>query len=138
MVSREEMIKHIMHDPFMNAYFDAFVFTEEERLDEEYAEWCEDNDIQDQGWSIYDLSTDTLLQILKDCRRFMLGCEKFGYDLDAWGLANAGHDFWLTRNHHGTGFWDRKREDGEELTDLAQQFPEVSGFVLDNGQIGIE
>jgi hypothetical protein len=22
-------------------------------------------------------------------------------------IAQAGHDFWLTRNGHGTGFWDR-------------------------------
>jgi hypothetical protein len=23
-------------------------------------------------------------------------------------IEQAGHDFWLTRNGHGTGFWDRK------------------------------
>jgi hypothetical protein len=24
------------------------------------------------------------------------------------GMGAAGHDFWLTRNHHGAGFWDRE------------------------------
>lgn len=29
----------------------------------------------------------------------------------------AGHDFWLTRNGHGAGFWDRPKIYGEELAD---------------------
>lgn len=33
------------------------------------------------------------------------------------------HDFHLTRNHHGAGFWDRGLgELGDRLTDLAQSF----------------
>lgn len=34
--------------------------------------------------------------------------------------AQAGHDFWLTRNHHGSGFWDRGLgEVGKQLTQAA-------------------
>lgn len=33
---------------------------------------------------------------------------------------NLGHDFALTRNHHGSGFWDRGLGDlGDKLTDAA-------------------
>jgi len=35
------------------------------------------------------------------------------------------HDFWLTRNGHGAGFWDGDYENGDVLTALAKEFPEV-------------
>lgn len=49
----------------------------------------------------------------------------------------AASDFWLTRNGHGSGFWDGKRTDdasipdefddaGDQLTSLAKQFGEVT------------
>jgi len=42
----------------------------------------------------------------------------------------AAHDFWLTRNHHGAGFWDKGDRYGEaeslELTEIAQKFKEVN------------
>lgn len=41
--------------------------------------------------------------------------------------ARLGHDFWLTRRHHGTGFWDRTELDGplgRQLTEAAQRFSE--------------
>lgn len=37
----------------------------------------------------------------------------------SWG--SAGHDFWLTRNGHGAGFWDRGLGDvGEKLSAAAR------------------
>jgi hypothetical protein len=32
------------------------------------------------------------------------GGVRCGPDFDEWG--HAGHDFWLTRNGHGAGYWD--------------------------------
>jgi hypothetical protein len=47
-----------------------------------------------------------------------------------------GHDFWLTRNHHGAGFWDRGLGDaGKILTTLAQGYREVSLFATADGQV---
>ena len=41
----------------------------------------------------------------------------------------AGHDFALTRNRHGAGFWDRGLgEAGDVLTDLAHSFGEATLF----------
>lgn len=48
----------------------------------------------------------------------------------------VGHDFWLTRNGHGTGFWDRGLgKVGEQLTQLAKQFGEFELYVDDDGYI---
>ena len=41
--------------------------------------------------------------------------------------ARLGHDFWLTRGRHGTGFWDRTELNGalgKQLTEAAQRFSE--------------
>lgn len=51
-------------------------------------------------------------------------------------LEQAGHDFILTRNHHGAGFWDRGYGDaGDELTKFAHTFGELSVYVDDAGRL---
>lgn len=58
--------------------------------------------------------------------------------LDNSGISaeQIGHDFWLTRNHHGAGFWDRGLgELGELLTELSQTFNDVDLYIGDDGQI---
>lgn len=58
--------------------------------------------------------------------------------IEAAGLDDeqVGHDFWLTRNHHGAGFWDRNLgEWGEKLTKAAHSFGEVDLYVGDDGRV---
>ena len=60
-------------------------------------------------YSVDDLAPETLKQIEEDCTAFQ---ETNADVLTAWyecgqTLENAGHDFWLTRNRHGAGCWDR-------------------------------
>lgn len=52
------------------------------------------------------------------------------------GEERAGHDFWLTRNGHGAGFWDRGLEDlGDRLSDAAQVYSGVDLYPGDDGLI---
>jgi len=47
-----------------------------------------------------------------------------------------GHDFWLTRNHHGAGFWDRGLgEIGQKLTKVCHSYGEIDLYVSDNGKV---
>lgn len=48
-----------------------------------------------------------------------------------------GYDFWLTRNHHGTGFWDRgfSQDLGSKLTNAAHKCGERSLYIGDDNQI---
>lgn len=56
-------------------------------------------------------------------------------DLKGLQLEQIGHDFILTRNHHGTGFWDRGLgERGDRLTEATYPCGEVHAFVTDSGQ----
>lgn len=57
-------------------------------------------------------------------------------DLARLDLEQIGHDFCLTRNHHGAGFWDRGiGAAGTRLTDLAQSFGESDLYIGDDGLI---
>lgn len=38
------------------------------------------------------------------------------------------HDFFLTRNGHGAGFWDGDYERGDELTTITKSFGEDYGY----------
>jgi hypothetical protein len=69
----------------------------------------------------------------KSLEKAQTDCVRFQSDNKALLIAsgmddkNAGHNFWLTRNGHGTGFWDRDLPDdtGEKLTLAAKEFGEV-------------
>ena len=52
-------------------------------------------------------------------------------------LARAGHDFWLTRNGHGAGYWDGDWPEpaATRLTDAAQACGEVDLYTGDDGTI---
>ncbi len=51
----------------------------------------------------------------------------------------AGHDFWLTQNGHGAGFWDGDWPTyGETLIEKAKCYPELHLYIDENGQVGVE
>lgn len=61
-----------------------------------------------------------------DIDRFV---EKAGALLDGMDETQIGHDFWLTRNGHGAGFWDRGLgKIGDELTKICKEFREMNVF----------
>lgn len=71
--------------------------------------------------------TKTVADARKDCADFVT---EAGPLLSEWTADQAGHDFWLTRNGHGTGFWDRGLGAvGDVLTDIAQSFGSEDAYV---------
>ena len=69
-----------------------------------------------------------------DCKRFI---ELADDALDGADPERAGHDFWLTRNGHGAGFWDGDWSEavGKRLTEISHKFPTVDPYVGDDGLI---
>lgn len=58
------------------------------------------------------------------CRGFLDDARSLIEDEPGMDLARAGHDFYLTHNGHGAGFWDGDwPEHGDRLTELASQYP---------------
>lgn len=97
--------------------------------------WASTDDMDmplDSQYSIHDIAPGTRELMEQECLAFL---EKAG-DTIGMSVASAGHDFWLTRNHHGAGFWDGDwPEHGETLTEIAQEFGECYLYVGDDGKI---
>ena len=58
------------------------------------------------------------------------------------GAGSIGHDFWLTRNGHGAGFWDRftrgvGQSFGNHLTEKARPYGESYLYAGDDGRLYI-
>jgi hypothetical protein len=93
----------------------------------------------DANYSIDDIAPEALAGMAEDCRKFQ---EQFGVPAynrgDYTDEEMAGHDFWLTRNGHGAGFWDRSELDEatrKKYTDAAHGFGECNLYVGDDGKI---
>ena len=58
-------------------------------------------------------------------------CDRHGAILADYDPSAVGHDLWLTRQHHGAGYWDGDyREDhGEILTAYAHSLGEATCYV---------
>lgn len=88
-----------------------------------------------ENYDITDISKETLQVIVKDCGLFQAKSHEL---ITVQSIEQSGHDFWLTRNGHGAGFWDRGLGDiGEVLTKLSNEFGECTLYVGDDGRIYI-
>jgi hypothetical protein len=89
----------------------------------------------DANYGIMDIADETLQKMIDDCNKFR---EQNKELLELSGLSDeyAGHDFWLTRNGHGAGYWDRGSEDVfDQLTVACDKWPEIDLYVGDDGKI---
>jgi hypothetical protein len=97
----------------------------------------------DKNYTADDLAPEAREQMLADVVAFLQGCwgdtwEEFSIDLTGIEPEQIGHDFWLTRNHHGAGFWDRGLgEAGDKLTTFAHTFGDCHLYVEDDGLLYI-
>jgi len=88
-----------------------------------------------------DISQDTLNWMITDCKKFqndnaediVKRDDTLKYTCEEY----AGHDFWLTRNGHGAGFWDGDWPEkvGERLTKASKEYGECHLYVGDDGKI---
>lgn len=94
----------------------------------------------DDNYTADDLATGVVDQMRAECQAFI---DANLADLNTWDHPRysveemGAHDFWLTRNHHGAGFWDGDWEDevGARLTEAAHAAGQRSLYVGDDGKI---
>lgn len=93
-------------------------------------------------YSDNELAGETIARFVGDCTKFENACEQFPeFDAVRNGFPNRpsaiAHDFWLTRNGHGAGFWDGDYPEpiATKLTDLAKSFGECDLYIGDDGRI---
>lgn len=87
----------------------------------------------DENYDLEDISKSCLAKMREDVADFLQECR----DLIGDDFAQAGHDFWLTRNGHGAGFWDGDwpEEDGKKLTSVSKGYGSFDLYVGDDGLI---
>ena len=128
MKTLEQVLCGDYFDDFVDAYFEAVYFT--------------DTGEEDQPSVDVVLATETYREGVADCRAFVaLATQAGALDItDLRQMTMAGHDFWLTRNGHGTGFWDRTDDvygpgNGEVLTQLAEKAGTAETYEGDDGRL---
>jgi hypothetical protein len=87
----------------------------------------------DDGYGPDDIAPETVAAFYEDCEAFATANAD---DLATMSPEQAGHDFWLTQNRHGAGFWDRGLGAvGDRLTAAAHAYGSVDLYVGDDGKV---
>lgn len=116
-------------DAFTTAYIEAILFSENDESTPSGGEPLNKN------YSAEDIAPEAMVKIKEDCEKFQKDNASILDPLPQKEIRRAGHDFWLTRNHHGAGFWDGDwPEHGEALTASARQYIQLDIY-LHEGKI---
>ena len=88
----------------------------------------------DRNYSREDIDADALKAMRAEVDDFLAHLPA---GTDEFDDGQLGHDFWLTRNRHGAGFWDGDWPEklGRELTDRAHGYGDAGLYVGDDGRI---
>lgn len=121
--------------PFVRAYAEAALWSS-----------VDDNgNPLDDNRDVLDFAPETLRRMIQDCHVFQLANRA---DLETrvstsgnWTADELnGYDLWLTRNGHGTGYWDRSDQFDdadvwERLSESARRMGTVDLYVGDDGKV---
>ena len=93
----------------------------------------------DANYGLEDFAPETLKEAAEECAQFAADAAEDLERSDA-SLEQVGHDFFLTRNRHGTGFWDRGDEHypadvRRRLTEAAHAWGTWEPYVGDDGRL---
>jgi hypothetical protein len=131
-----------IQDDFLRGYIEAAIWTGTDESDETGG-WP-----LDERFGFSDVALESMEKALAECRAFqeenaadLYVFREFyprspdGHSSDAF----AGHNFWLTRNGHGVGFWDRglPKDVGERLTKASRKAGERYIYIGDDEQLYI-
>jgi hypothetical protein len=103
-------------DTFTAAYIEAVYFTETGDGDQPSGE--------------IEMSSELRDAIIAECAEWQVDNAKLlaeAYERVGYDEARAGHDFWLTRNGHGAGFWCRDELEGDSLGDRLSLAAKAAG-----------
>ena len=112
-------------DDFIDAYLETSL----------WASTDDDGEPLDGDYDKDDIADETLNEMEADARDFFQANED-ALGEDEWDASRGGHNFWLTRNGHGAGFWDGDYPiRGDELTRNSKAYGEYNLYIGDDGKI---
>jgi len=89
-------------DDFAKGYVEAMFFSN--------GDTCDDNESLLNDLGVDKLTIRSIGRIKRACEQFQKRAApllELAYACEDYDEAQAGHDFWFTRQCHGVGFWDR-------------------------------
>lgn len=90
-------------------------------------------------YRVEDIDPESLQKIRRDCDSFLKENKadlEEAFRMPWYTPSSAGHDFWLTRNGHGTGFGDRNLGPvGDRLTKASDEVGSSDLYVGDDGRL---
>lgn len=145
----------------LKGYLEAALWTEEERLSDDYnqgqeydeKDWNDDDDNDEieklirmknklnqvpfERFVVEDVETDSKIQAYVDIKNFIkiAGPAATMEAIQENGFFKFGMDIWLTRNRHGAGFFDHNYEHEKELMNAAHNLKGVDLYLTDNNTI---
>lgn len=111
--------------PFLASYIETAVWSSTD---------MDGTPLNDSKYSDTEFSNSAIQAMTKDCLEFI---ERSAGILDAnTNEYPVAHDFWLTRNGHGAGFWDGDYPEpiSSQLTKLSEEFGECNLYIGDDGK----
>jgi hypothetical protein len=135
-------------DSILNGYVDCALWSES--IGEDFADaWqaktgedapAPDVSLESFGFTADDVDSESLDAMREDVRSFVSDpalADALRFWVETFGETQIGHDFWLTRNGHGAGFWDRFSSGegeayGRALTDAAKPYGSSYLYVGDD------
>jgi len=124
--------------PELKSYMETALWAETDNADESGGE------LLDKNYGIDDLAPEAIEKMRRDVEKFFADNDseinramKVGMGKSAEEIA---HDFWLTRNGHGAGFWDGDypKDIGDNLTKASKKFGEQNIYVGDDGKLHVD
>lgn len=111
-------------DIIINSYLETAIWT---------ADFDDDADVK----TIYDFSDKARKQAKEEIEWFLKNAGDVFSDVS---YTSIGHDLWLSRNHHGSGFFDRNYDDEvtDFLMDLSHELGEINIYVDSNDKINFD
>lgn len=98
-----------------------------------WSELDEKGEPLDSSFDVPDIDAGGMKEMRVDCDDFVAANIADLANIDA---SQAGHDFFLTRNGHGAGFWDRGLGDvGDRLSDASKVYSSQGLSVGDDGRL---
>lgn len=117
-----------LFDTFFKSYIETALWASSDINNDEN----DDSSLENQNYLIDDFNSESLSKLKKDCESFF----QSNFEMIKDVLERAGHDFFLTQNRHGAGFWDGdwSKEIGDKLTKESHDYGEVD-FWVSEGKI---
>lgn len=110
-------------DEVLNSYLETALWAESDENNELYSK------------TVYQFDKASIQEAKNDIIQFLqIAKQQAPDELNTYDATGIGHNFWLSRNGHGAGFFD---DNNDQLQEIAKKFNQADIYVGDDGRVYI-